>query len=103
MFPFFTCGDQVRNRWDGDKTLLTSSAKGRGLTTGEDARRTLNVEQRAKLCKFVTDQYEIGNKVMRRTVAEWAQVETGCVMTDQSAGRLMSKLGFKRRDGTYCA
>lgn len=94
---------QVRTRWDEDNTLLTSSAKGRGVANGGDRRQILDKEQRARLCKYITEQQENGKQVGRRTVAEWMKTQTGRDMSDLSAGRLLSRLGYRRRNGSYCS
>lgn len=71
------------------------------MAKGEDGRHILNNERRANLCKYMNEQHENGKQVSRRMVAEWVKAKTGREMSDLSAGRMLSRLGYKHRGGTY--
>ena len=90
---------QVRTAWYHEDTLLTANAKGRGLASGEDGRRILTDAQRVKLSAFIFGKHEEGVQIFRQTVAEGIDKECGRKMSNLAVGRLLFRLGYKRRRG----
>ena len=88
---------QVRAAWYYEDTLLTANAKGRGLASGEDGRRILTDAQRVKLSAFIFGKHEEGD--LRQTVAEWIDKECGRKMSNLAVGRMLFRLGYRRRRG----
>ncbi|CAN0312171.1 unnamed protein product [Ectocarpus sp. 4 AP-2014] len=90
---------KVRAHWWEKTELLTSSAEGRGVSSGKDGRKLLDDVQCANLRAFISDKHENGQQVFRRTVREWIKETCNKDLSNRAVGGLLYRIGYRRRRG----
>ena len=90
---------QIRNLWESDKELLSTSGDGRGAVTQDDRRLALDDKERKALFDFINGQHEQGKQIFRRTVRESIAEHCGRSLSNIAVGKLLYRLGYRCRRG----